>query len=149
MQHLGAPVPAPTPQPGLQIINQNKVSTFTICGPPILFLKIRAQETLCRSPEESKSHFQLKRLSEIFLPILDRDQGPDPAWWLSWLEHHPLHQKVGGSIPSRDIYLGCVLDLQSGCMWEATDECFFLTLMFLFLSPLPPARSKINKHIVR
>ena len=22
------------------------------------------------------------------------------ARWLSWLEHHPIHQKVAGSIPS-------------------------------------------------
>ena len=28
------------------------------------------------------------------------------AGWLSWLEHPPVHQKVGGSIPSQGTYLG-------------------------------------------
>ena len=27
--------------------------------------------------------------------------------WLSWLEHHPIHQKFAGSIPSQGVYLGC------------------------------------------
>ena len=31
------------------------------------------------------------------------------AGWLSWLEHHPVHQKVTGLgvIPSQGTYLGC------------------------------------------
>ena len=28
------------------------------------------------------------------------------AGWLSWLEHHPIHQKVAGSIPGQGTYLG-------------------------------------------
>ena len=29
------------------------------------------------------------------------------ARWLSWLEHHPVRQKVTDSIPSQSTYLGC------------------------------------------
>ena len=29
------------------------------------------------------------------------------ARWLSWLEHHPLHKKAEGLIPSQGTYLGC------------------------------------------
>ena len=32
------------------------------------------------------------------------------AGWLSWLEHHPTHQKVVGLIPSQGTYLGCRFD---------------------------------------
>lgn len=27
--------------------------------------------------------------------------------WLSWFEHHPVHQKAGGWIPCQGAYLGC------------------------------------------
>ena len=47
---------------------------------------------------------------------------------LSWLENHPVHQKVVGSIPGQGTYLGCRLDPQSGCVPEETDWCFFLSL---------------------
>ena len=43
------------------------------------------------------------------------------AVWLSWLQHCPVHQKVAGSIPSQDTYLGCGFDPQSGQAQEATD----------------------------
>ena len=29
------------------------------------------------------------------------------AGWLSWLERHPVHQRVAGLIPSQCTYLGC------------------------------------------
>ena len=32
------------------------------------------------------------------------------ARWLGWLEHHPIHQKVEGLIPSQGTYLGCRFD---------------------------------------
>ena len=65
------------------------------------------------------------------------------AGWLSWLEHYPIHQKVVGLIPSQGVYLGCSFTHWSGCGREAADQCFSLTLMFLFLS-----LSKVNKHVI-
>ena len=68
--------------------------------------------------------------------------------WLSFLEHCPVHLKVTGSIPGQGTYLGCKFDPQSGCIWEATNRYFSLTLMFLSLSlSLPSSFSKINKDI--
>ena len=55
------------------------------------------------------------------------------ARWLGWLEHHPIHQKVAGSIPGQGTYLGCGFDLRSGRVWEATDRCFSITSTFLSL----------------
>ena len=43
------------------------------------------------------------------------------AGWLSWLEHHPLHQKVAGSIPSQGTYLGGRFDPWLGHVREATN----------------------------
>ena len=56
------------------------------------------------------------------------------AGWLSWLKQGPIHQNAVGSIPSQVTYLGCGFDPWWGHVWEATDQCFSLTLMFLFLS---------------
>ena len=54
------------------------------------------------------------------------------AGWLSCLECHPVHQKVVGSIP----WLRHIPRLQvpswSGRVWEATNQCFSLTLVSLF-----------------
>ena len=50
------------------------------------------------------------------------------------VEHCPGHQKVAGSLPGQDMYLGFRFDLRSGHIWEA---CFSLSL------------SQINKHIFR
>ena len=36
------------------------------------------------------------------------------AWWLSWLEHHAIHQKVAVSIPGQGTYPGCRFDSQLG-----------------------------------
>ena len=33
-----------------------------------------------------------------------------PAQWLSWLECHPMHQKIVGSISGQGTYLGCGFD---------------------------------------
>ena len=57
------------------------------------------------------------------------------AGWLSWLEHHPIHQKFEGLVPGQGTYLGRGFDTRSGCMWEATGQCFSLTLM-VFVSSL-------------
>ena len=56
--------------------------------------------------------------------------------WFRWLEHLPIHQNVGGSIPSQVTYLGCMFNSWSRCVWEATNQCFSLTLILLSL-PLP------------
>ena len=44
-----------------------------------------------------------------------------PAGRLSWLEHHPLHQKVAGLIPGQGTYLGFGFNSQMRHIWEATD----------------------------
>lgn len=38
--------------------------------------------------------------SELIQMILGK-RPKDPGWWLSRLEHHPIHHKAEGSIPSR------------------------------------------------
>ena len=59
--------------------------------------------------------------------------------WLSWLECHPVHQKVASSITGQGTHLGCRFGTKLGRVWEAISWCFFLTMMFLSLSfaPLP------------
>ena len=42
------------------------------------------------------------------------------ASWLSWLEHHPVQQKVASSIASQGTYLSCGFDPWLGCVWEVT-----------------------------
>ena len=32
------------------------------------------------------------------------------ARWLSWLDHHPVYQKVVGSFPRQSAYIGCGFD---------------------------------------
>ena len=61
------------------------------------------------------------------------------AKFLSWLEHHPIHQKVAGSIPNYNTYVGHGLDPQPGHVWEAIDGISF---------SLPSSLLKI-KHILR
>ena len=77
---------------------------------------------------------------------------------LSWLECHPINQKVAGLIPGQGTYLGCAFSAMSGCMWEAVNRCFSHIDVSLSLSlslsphlPLSPTifLSKINKkHIL-
>ena len=58
--------------------------------------------------------------------------------WLSWLS-------VTGSILVWDICLGCGFGPWLGCVQEATDRCFSLTLMFLPLSFSLPSPLSKNK----
>ena len=81
---------------------------------------------------------------EITQPILTpgRDElgikiKSSSAGGVSWLEHCSIYQKVAGSIPGQGTYLGCEFDPWLGCLWEATDQCFSLTSMFLSLSLSP------------
>ena len=62
--------------------------------------------------------------------------------WYSSLEHRPINQKVTGSIPGQGTCLGCGFSPQSGCIQEATDCYFCLTLMFLSLSLFSPLSKK-------
>ena len=50
------------------------------------------------------------------------------------MEHHPMHQKVAGSVLGKGTYLGCRFNPWLGYVLEATGACFSLTLMFLSLS---------------
>ena len=64
------------------------------------------------------------------------------------VECSPRNQKVAGSIPGQGPGLGCGLGPQSGHVWEATDQCFSLTSMFLSLSfslPAPLSKNKWNE----
>ena len=65
--------------------------------------------------------------------------------WLNWLEHHPIHQKIAGLIPSQETYLGCVFDPMSGHIWEATNRCFCHINVSLSLS-LSLSLSTISKN---
>ena len=49
------------------------------------------------------------------------------------MEHHPIYQKVTGSILSQGTYLDCRFNPWLGHMWGATDRSFSLTLMFVSL----------------
>ena len=57
--------------------------------------------------------------------------------WLSWLEHHPIHQKAVGSIPSQGTYLVCRFHPWSGCICEAANQCFSLASLSFSLPPSP------------
>ena len=70
------------------------------------------------------------------------------AGWLSWLEHHPIHQKAAGLIPQQGSYLGC-RSHQGGV---GVDGCSSLTWVFLSLSlsrslslSLSPSSSSLSK----
>ena len=69
------------------------------------------------------------------------------ARWLVWLEPHPMHQKAASLVPSQGTYPGCGFNPQLGRMWETTDQCFSLTLMFLSPSlPLPLSHPSSPPH---
>ena len=53
--------------------------------------------------------------------------------WLSWLKHCPYTKRLLVQFLIRAHTWVCKFYLRSGCVREATDWCFFLTLMFLFL----------------
>ena len=68
------------------------------------------------------------------------------ARWLGW-SAALCTRKLAGLIPGQGTYLGRELDPQFGCIWEANNECFSLTMMSLSLSlsvslPLSPSLSR-------
>ena len=60
--------------------------------------------------------------------------------WLSWLEHHPINQKVVGLIPGQGTYLGCTFVPQLGT-WERQLSDVSLPLSLL---PLPLSLKSIS-----
>ena len=75
----------------------------------------------CKKPEQKTNK------------ILKVKRQPWPVW-LSWLEHHPVDQKVTGLIPSQGTYLGCRFDPQSGPTQEG-NQSMFLSHVAIYLSP--------------
>ena len=53
--------------------------------------------------------------------------------WVSWLEPHPIDQKVIGSIPHQGGYLGFRFNLCQGTYKKATNGCFSFTSLSLSL----------------
>ena len=89
---------------------------------------------------DSSQYFSGSSLKSRSVPCAIKKQPHGAlAGWLTWLECCPIHQKLGGSIPGQGTYLGCRFDSQLGCIWEATNWCFSLSL--------PSTISKIYKHI--
>ena len=68
------------------------------------------------------------------------------ASWLSWLKHHPAHQKGCGFKPPSGCMPRLWLDPQLGRRWEGGTLSMFLLHTSLPLPPLP--LSKVNKHIL-
>ena len=64
--------------------------------------------------------------------------------WISWLEHQPIQQNVGGSIPCQDTYLGFRFILGQGVYGKQPID---VSLSHWCLS-LSCSLSKINKHIL-
>ena len=56
---------------------------------------------------------------------------------LSWLEHHPIHQKAAGSISGQVIYLGCGFSPGQGMYRRQLTH----VSLFFPLSPRPSLKS--------
>lgn len=69
------------------------------------------------------------RVQEVHHITLENSFNRPAGWWLSWWEHWSMLQKQAARlIPRQDTYLGFRFDPQSGCEWEATNQCFSLAL---------------------
>lgn len=69
--------------------------------------------------------------------------------WLSWLRIAPYIKEVARSMPGQGTFLTCRFDLWSRRVWEAIDNCFSLTSMFLPISLSLSLKLKRNKHILK
>ena len=84
--------------------------------------------------------------------------SPSLARWLSWLEHHPVYQKIGGFTPGQGTHLGCKSDCWSGRYGKQPVDVslsHWCLSVFLSLSPclslplsFPSSLSEMNKHIL-
>ena len=54
------------------------------------------------------------------------------------------NQKVAGLTPGQGTYLGYSFNAWSGCIWEATNQCFSLASIF---HSLPSCLSKSNEKV--
>ena len=52
------------------------------------------------------------------------------ARWLSWLEHHPMHQKIVSSIPGQGKYLGWKYIIKSWFGKDCSSFCLIITIHF-------------------
>ena len=72
-----------------------------------------------------------------------KKEGKPLPVWLRCLERRLVNPKFGGLILGQGTYLGYGFNPCSGYVWEATNPCF--SLMLMFLSPsVPSPLSKIN-----
>ena len=124
-----------------------------------------SRKNMLQELEGNQDILRWKQLSKFVMSRPTLKEWPKATVrWLRCLEHHPMHQKIPGLIPSLSPYPGCRFKPGPGqAMYrkETTDQCFSLTLMFLSmsvflslsfsLSSLSPASflSKINKQICR
>ena len=111
------------------------------CGWPLSFVCI---DSLGESPKERRVNERVHWLILIPIPQSNyltlyhhrRKRKPMSALvgWLSWLEHHSVHQKVAVLIPSQGTYLDCEFGPQSGHLWKATNQWFSVAWIFLSFS---------------
>ena len=73
------------------------------------------------------------------------NNSPSPVW-LSWLEYHPIDQKVIDSIPSQGTYSGCWFKPQSVRVQEGNQSMFLAHTDVSFFFCLPhPSKSNEKK----
>ena len=100
-------------------------------------------------PGVGESFKSIKYVSKSLVPSLVKNSknysSPSSCVSVAWESSHKL--KGHGFNPGQGTCRCCGFGPQSRCVWEATDQCFFLTLIFLSLAfSLPPLLSEINKR---
>ena len=72
------------------------------------------------------------RLFQNVITVLFRREKTEnsPGWWLSRLEHCPMHQKFAGLIPSQGAYIQVQFPVGA---FTGGSQLVFLTSLFLFL----------------
>ena len=69
--------------------------------------------------------------------------------WAAWPVGCLAKRKIAGLIPGQGTCLGCGPGSRLGGMWEASDQCFSLTLMFLSLSPSLPLAKENKQNLLK
>ena len=67
------------------------------------------------------------------------------ARWLNWLERHPMHQKVVGSIPSQGTYPRLQVQSLVRVCTEGKQMLFFSHVMSPSLLPFPLTLKSVSK----